>query len=86
MTTERPLNFCRDCGDTWYPRGRDLSHHCPYCKSTDVEIVEEEASWGLLGVILWAILLTIGFTGLTLVTSPLPDISPNGSYLEELHQ
>jgi hypothetical protein len=34
----RPLNECRDCGATWYPRGRDLSHRCRDCGSKDVRI------------------------------------------------
>ncbi len=27
----RPLNACRSCGHTWYPRGSDLSRECPRC-------------------------------------------------------
>lgn len=33
MSTLRPLNQCNDCGDTWYPRGSDLSDRCPTCRS-----------------------------------------------------
>ena len=84
MTTKRPQNRCLDCGDTWHPRGRNLSHQCPFCRSSNVEIYDPWAPvWKFLG---WTTLLTLGFVGLTIVTSPLPDISPNGSYLEDLHR
>jgi hypothetical protein len=36
--TKRPQNACRQCGDTWYPRGKDVSHCCPRCGSNDVEL------------------------------------------------
>jgi hypothetical protein len=36
--TKRPLNRCRACGDTWYPRGRSVSNRCPRCGSADVAI------------------------------------------------
>jgi hypothetical protein len=32
----RPLNRCRSCGDTWHPRGQDVSDRCPTCGSTQV--------------------------------------------------
>src|SRR5262249_54590086 len=32
----RSLNKCNSCGDTWYPRGRDLSRRCPSCGSGNV--------------------------------------------------
>lgn len=38
----RPLNECRDCGATWYPRYRNLSRRCPDCGSRDVDIADEE--------------------------------------------
>lgn len=34
--TKRSLNRCGACGDTWYPRGRELSKKCPSCGSTKV--------------------------------------------------
>ena len=45
--TERPLNACHDCDDTWHPRGRDLSKKCPCCGSRDVYIVQyaPDDSW-----------------------------------------
>lgn len=36
--TKRPLNVCNACGNTWYPRGKDLSNKCPHCGSGDVKI------------------------------------------------
>ena len=38
--TRRPLNCCRQCGYTWYPRGKNLSPSCPSCGSsaTDLQI------------------------------------------------
>jgi hypothetical protein len=33
---KRSLNRCKSCGDTWYPKGRDLSRKCPNCGSTDI--------------------------------------------------
>ena len=36
MSTKRSLNYCNDCSNTWYPRGRDLSNNCPRCGSSDV--------------------------------------------------
>jgi hypothetical protein len=38
QTPMRPLNQCHDCGYTWYPRGKDVSHRCPRCSSTDTGI------------------------------------------------
>jgi hypothetical protein len=32
----RPLNRCRACGDTWHPRGQDVSDRCPTCGSAKV--------------------------------------------------
>ncbi|MGL6094185.1 MAG: hypothetical protein ACRC7O_00100 [Fimbriiglobus sp.] len=32
----RPLNRCRSCGDTWHPRGQNISDRCPTCRSTEV--------------------------------------------------
>lgn len=31
--TKRPLNRCRQCGYTWYPRGKSVSARCPRCGS-----------------------------------------------------
>ena len=36
--TKRTQNYCKDCGDTWYPRGRSVSHKCPACGSTNVAL------------------------------------------------
>ena len=60
--TQRPLNKCNDCGDTWYARGRDLSHRCPYCGSTDVRYAN---NGGCLGVLLVGLLILAGIGALT---------------------
>ena len=60
--TQRPLNKCNDCGDTWYARGRDLSHKCPYCGSTDVRYAN---NGGCLGVLLVGLLILAGIGALT---------------------
>lgn len=43
--TLRPKNVCNDCGNTWYPKGKDLSAVCPRCKNGNVRISRE----GLIG-------------------------------------
>lgn len=45
--TKRSLNKCKNCGDTWYPRGRDISNKCPNCGSTNVTL----AGPGLLTIV-----------------------------------
>ena len=67
--TQRPLNECNDCGDTWYARGRDLSHKCPYCGSTDVQYAN---NGGCLGVLLVGLLILAGIGALTGNDSPDP--------------
>lgn len=37
--TKRWQNICSNCGDTWYPRGRDISNRCPNCGNRDVHFV-----------------------------------------------
>lgn len=39
MATKRPQNKCGNCGNTWYPRGKDVSSRCPECRSADVDVV-----------------------------------------------
>lgn len=36
-STKRIQNYCKDCGDSWYPRGRHLSRKCPSCGSSQVD-------------------------------------------------
>lgn len=36
--TKRPQNFCRTCGNSWYPRGKDRSANCPRCGSEAVDL------------------------------------------------
>jgi hypothetical protein len=38
MWTKRPKNKCKDCGYTWYPRGKNLSRSCPECGSRNTTI------------------------------------------------
>lgn len=37
--TKRWQNICSNCGDTWYPRGRDISNKCPNCGNKNVHFV-----------------------------------------------
>lgn len=39
--TKRLQNFCRSCGYSWYPRGKDRSAQCPHCGSPEVELAIE---------------------------------------------
>ena len=34
--TKRMQNRCKDCGYTWYPKGKNLSRQCPNCGSKNV--------------------------------------------------
>ena len=67
MTTRRPLNHCADCGDTWHPRGRDLSHRCPYCGSRNTSIVvlssgNGNGCAGLIAAVIGLPLLLVGLS------------------------
>lgn len=33
--TKRPQNICKNCGYSWYPRGKSISAKCPRCGSTN---------------------------------------------------
>lgn len=57
QSTKRPPNKCNDCGDTWYPRGRDLSHKCGNCGSTDISLYEND-SYILEGLVGFGVLIT----------------------------
>jgi hypothetical protein len=57
--TLRPKNVCNDCGNTWYPRGRDLSYECTRCKSNNVRYSRE----GLLKAIVFVAI--VAFSSLT---------------------
>lgn len=35
-TTKRSQNKCKECGYTWYPRGKSISRKCPSCGSSKV--------------------------------------------------
>lgn len=47
--TKRPQNKCKACGNTWYPRGKNISSKCPNCGSKDVSVVW---SWGGVAALL----------------------------------
>lgn len=47
--TKRPQNVCRNCGYTWYPRGRYVSTKCPNCGSTHTTT----GCLSTLGCLLW---------------------------------
>lgn len=57
-STKRPLNKCKDCGKTWYPRGSNVSSRCPRCGSTKTKV----AGLGILGTI-GALVLMATFSG-----------------------
>lgn len=48
-STKRPQNKCKSCGNTWYPRGKDISSKCPNCGSNHVSVVW---SWGGIAALL----------------------------------
>jgi uncharacterized protein (TIGR03067 family) len=75
--TKRPMNSCQRCGDTWHPRGRDVSHRCPRCGSSSIVVIEESIGLGATGcgLALLIILLAIGLScsGLCLVGNMVSD-------------
>lgn len=70
MQTKRPLNECEDCGYTWHPRGKNVSIHCPHCRSTDIShwitTTSEPlfASWKLMTIGLSAIVLGLSLASI----------------------
>ena len=68
--TKQPLNRCKDCGYTWYPRGKSLSPTCPNCggRNTAIDLTGCYAiliAVALLGGGLICITLCGGIAGLT---------------------
>ena len=57
-STKRPLNKCKKCGRTWYPRGSNLSSRCPQCGSSKTTV----AGLGIFGTI-GGIALVVMFSG-----------------------
>ena len=57
VRTLRPLNKCRACGMTWYPRGKDLSPRCPNCGSHETRTIHPGC--GCL-VVLVAVVAVVG--------------------------
>ena len=63
--TQRPINECEDCGYTWHPRGKNVSLHCPNCRSTDISYYtyKQTISWNnkflasILGLFLLAMIV-----------------------------
>ena len=49
--TKRPKNKCGDCGNTWYPKGRDVSKKCPECGSENVKMASSFLG-NLIGLLL----------------------------------
>ncbi|WP_157210774.1 hypothetical protein [Verrucomicrobium spinosum] len=45
--TKRAQNRCKDCGYTWYPKGKNLSRRCPSCGGSNVTY----AGCGCLGLV-----------------------------------
>jgi hypothetical protein len=39
IKTQRPINKCRRCNNTWHPKGKNVSSVCPSCGSVEVEAV-----------------------------------------------
>ena len=58
--TRRPQNICKNCGYTWYPRGKSISLYCPNCGSHDTSIFIGLRS-ALFGLIV--VLMGLGFIG-----------------------
>ena len=57
-STKRSQNKCKDCGYTWYPRGKSISLKCPNCGSQDVKIA---SGWIGAGIVI--VLAFIIFSG-----------------------
>lgn len=70
--TKRPQNVCKNCGYTWYPRGKSVSLKCPKCGSGKVSL----AGGGLFAGILLLIGAGVLFGGhdkpRTEATNPAP--------------
>lgn len=55
--TKRPLNKCRQCGHTWYPKGQNISLKCPNCGSNEVSMVGP----GIIGGIVMLVIVVMTF-------------------------
>lgn len=69
QVTKRPQNKCLDCGDTWYPRGRDVSKSCPNCQGRSVEVVD--ASGAMVLAVVLALCLAV-FVAANMSPNPPP--------------
>jgi hypothetical protein len=50
---KRPLNMCKSCSYTWYPRGKSLSGKCPRCGSTATDLVFLVVLLAVLWLLAW---------------------------------
>jgi uncharacterized protein YecT (DUF1311 family) len=73
--TLRSLNKCKDCKNTWFPRGRNISNKCPRCGGANVTY----AGPGLFTFI--GALILIGIASLSNHSkdqaSTVPNVQPN---------
>jgi predicted RNA-binding Zn-ribbon protein involved in translation (DUF1610 family) len=55
LVTKRPLNKCRSCGHTWYPKGRSVSIQCPRCHSSQTKRAGAGIGGGIVILVLIAL-------------------------------
>lgn len=81
--SERPQNFCRSCGYTWYPKGSDLSLRCPHCKSPATAIVPPAEGVNEGGCLKGCLTVGLGLSFLLVLTcgvfTQLPNIHKDGN-------
>jgi predicted RNA-binding Zn-ribbon protein involved in translation (DUF1610 family) len=58
MATKRPQNYCKSCGYTWFPRGKDVSAICPSCGSRETAVDNRAFQYGLIAIV---VLIVIGW-------------------------
>ena len=56
---QRPQNICKTCHYSWYPRGKNISHKCPRCGSTNTGIQYEGLVIAVLLILVLLIILLI---------------------------
>ena len=56
---QRPQNICKTCNYSWYPRGKNISHRCPRCGSTNTGIQYESFVIAVLLILVFLIILLI---------------------------
>jgi predicted RNA-binding Zn-ribbon protein involved in translation (DUF1610 family) len=55
---KRAQNTCSDCGYTWNPRGKDLSHECPQCGGGNVAY-DRSGCFLFAGIVVVAVVVCI---------------------------